>query len=349
MDTLLDDIGSFPLPQSVKRKVFDEAYKLARGYIINGEDLKENEFLLKNFYEVIVDSFLRKLKTGLDVVNYPQHYDIHKQFAEPIHEAMKNGTYIVDEKHAIIPEIYVINEEAKRFYEIVGKKIALRVCVTGPLELYLREIGSTPYKDILFMFAESVRRFAKNSILNTKYVKTEVVSIDEPSFGFHEISADKNTIVGVLEKALNINADVQRHIHIHSPARILDILEVRNLDVVSIECAASPKNLGWVSKSMLEKADKYIRVGISRTDIDCITAELYERGITNPRIEQLVEDEKTMRKRFENAKERFGERMTFAGPDCGLGGWPTQEAAELLLKRTVTAVKYGFSVEKLLY
>jgi 5-methyltetrahydropteroyltriglutamate--homocysteine methyltransferase len=349
MDTLLDDIGSFPLPQSVKRKVFDEAYRLARGYITNGKDLKENEFLLKNFYEVIVDSFLRKLKTGLDVVNYPQHYDIHKQFAEPIHEAMENGTYIVDEKHAVIPEIYVINEEAKRFYEIVGKKIALRVCVTGPLELYLKEIGTTPYKDILLMFAETVRRFAKNSILNTKYVKTEVVSIDEPSFGFHEISADKNTIVEVLEKALDINADVQMHIHIHSPARILDILEVRNLNVVSIECAASPKNLEWVSKSALEKADKYIRVGVSRTDIDCIIAELYEKGITNPKIEQLVEEEKTIRKRFENAKEKFGERITFTGPDCGLGGWPTQEAAELLLKRTVRAVKYGFSMEKLLY
>jgi 5-methyltetrahydropteroyltriglutamate--homocysteine methyltransferase len=176
-----------------------------------------------------------------------------------------------------------------------------------------------------------------------------VVSIDEPSFGFHEMSADKNTIVEVLEKALNINADVQKHIHIHSPARILDILEVRNLDVVSIECAASPKNLEWVSKSALEKADKYIRVGISRTDIDCITAELYEKGIINPKIEQLVEEEKTIRKRFEKAKEKFEERITFTGPDCGLGGWPTQEAAELLLKRTVRAVKYGFSVEKLLY
>jgi 5-methyltetrahydropteroyltriglutamate--homocysteine methyltransferase len=342
MDTLLDDIGSFPLPQSVKRKVFDEAYRLAREHIVNGKDLKENDFLLKNFYRVIADSFLRKLKTGLDVVNYPQHYDIHKQFAEPIHEAIKNGTYIVDEKHAIIPEIYVINKEAKRIYEIVGKKIALRVCVTGPLELYLREIGSTPYKDILFMFAETVRRFAKKSILNTKYVKTEVVSIDEPSFGFHEISADKNTIVEVLEKALNINADVQKHIHIHSPTRISDILEVRNLNVVSIECAASPKNLEWVSKSTLEKADKYIRVGISRTDIDCITAELYEKGITNPKMEQLVEEEKIIRKRFEKAKEKFGERITFTGPDCGLGGWPTQEAAELLLKRTVRAVKYSF-------
>jgi methionine synthase II (cobalamin-independent) len=31
--------------------------------------------------------------------------------------------------------------------------------------------------------------------------------------------------------------------------------------------------------------------------------------------------------------------MTFTGPDCGLGGWPSQEAAQLLLERTVKAVK----------
>jgi len=31
--------------------------------------------------------------------------------------------------------------------------------------------------------------------------------------------------------------------------------------------------------------------------------------------------------------------MTFTGPDCGLGGWDTQEVAQLVLKRTVNAVK----------
>ncbi len=339
MEALIDDIGSFPLPQSIERKMFNEAYMLAREYSANRRNLKENTFLLKNFYEVVIDSFLKKLKTGLDVVNYPQHYDICRQFADPIHKAMEKGTYIVEEKDAIIPEVHVINEEAKEIYESTGKKIALRVCITGPLELYLKEVGTTLYKDVLLMFAETVRRFAKNAILNSKYIKTEVVSLDEPSFGFHEISADKDTVVEVLEKALNFEDAVQKHIHMHSPARILDILEVRNLDVVSIEYAASPRSLERVSKGMLEKMDKYIRVGVSRTDIDSIIAELYEKGITKLETERLVEDEKTIRKRFEKAKEKFGERMTFTGPDCGLGGWPTQEAAQLLLERTVRAVK----------
>ena len=70
-----------------------------------------------------------------------------------------------------------------------------------------------------------------------------------------------------------------------------------------------------------------------------IFAELYEKGIAKPSAEQLVEPEETIRKRYRVAKEKYGERMTFTGPDCGLGGWPTQDAAALLLKRTVEAVK----------
>ena len=50
-----------------------------------------------------------------------------------------------------------------------------------------------------------------------------------------------------------------------------------------------PKNIEEVSKSILDKADKQIRVGITRTDIDSIWAELYEKGITQPSTEQLVE------------------------------------------------------------
>lgn len=339
MQTLVDDVGSFPLPRHVERKSFEDAYRLARAWAVEGRDFAENEFLYKNFYKVVVASFQMKLAAGLDVANYPQHYDICRQFTETIHKAMEKGTYVVDEKDAVIPEVYVIGREAKRLCEEFGmEKIALRTCVTGPLELYLKEIGATPYHDVLLMFAETVRRFAKNSLLNSKHVKTEVVSLDEPSFGFLEVSADKDTIMKVLERAFDFN-DAKKQIHLHSPSRIADILETKNIDVVSIEYAASPKNLECVSKSMLEKTDKQIRVGISRTDIDTIVAELHEKGVTKPQVWEMVEDEHTIKRRFEKAKKRFGEKMTFTGPDCGLGGWPTQEAAQLLLKRTVNAVK----------
>jgi 5-methyltetrahydropteroyltriglutamate--homocysteine methyltransferase len=90
---------------------------------------------------------------------------------------------------------------------------------------------------------------------------------------------------------------------------------------------------------MLEDADKQIRVGVSRTDIDSIMAELHDKGVTKPTAEQLVESGEVIKKRYISAKQKYGDRMTFTGPDCGLGGWPSQEAAQLLLKRTVVAVR----------
>jgi 5-methyltetrahydropteroyltriglutamate--homocysteine methyltransferase len=263
---------------------------------------------------------------------------MHEQFTEAIYSAMDKGTYVVDEKVAIIPEVRVIEQEAKRLSEKTGKKVLLRVCVTGPMELYLKMIGTVSYRDILLMFAETVRRFAKNSILDSKYVKTEVVSLDEPSFGFQDISADRNTILDVLEKAFDFSGAVKQ-VHLHSASRIAEILFVKNLNVLSFEFAASPRNIESLSRNMLEKADKQIRVGVSRTDINSITSELYDRGITQPSIEQIVESEETICKRFVTVKEKYGDRMAFAGPDCGLGGWPTQDAAQLLLKRTVNAIK----------
>jgi 5-methyltetrahydropteroyltriglutamate--homocysteine methyltransferase len=338
METLVDDVGSFPLPVHTSRESFERAYVRSRDAIINGEDIRKDEFLLKTFHQVTVDSFVKKAEAGLDVVNYPQHYDMHKQLSDVVKRSIEQGTYLVEEKNAILPEVHVISEEAKRLSEELGKKVRLRVCVTGPLELYLKQIGTVAYKDVLQMFAETVRRFAKNSVLNSRYVETVAVSVDEPSFGFQDISASRDLILDVLETAFDFRGAV-RQIHLHSPSRVTDVLGVKNVDVLSLEYAASPRNIESVSKRMLDAADKQIRVGVSRTDIDSIVAELYDKGITKPDAGQMVESEETIRKRFTVAREKYGDRMTFTGPDCGLGGWPTQGAAQLLLKRTVNAVK----------
>jgi 5-methyltetrahydropteroyltriglutamate--homocysteine methyltransferase len=338
MDTLVDDIGSFPLPQGVESESFSKAYRLAREMIFQGKDISKDEYLKENFCQVVLDSFKKKVASGLDVVNFPQHYDGMKQIGDVIHVAMEEGSFLVDEKKAVLPEVYLINQRAKELSEEFGKKIQLRVSIFGPLEQYLLEVGKTPYEDVLYELAETIRRFAKNSVLNNKYIETKVVSIDEPSFGLNNIQTSSELTCKVLEKAYDFQG-AARQIHLHSAAGVHDLLCVKNLDVLSFEYAASPGNINAVSKSMIEKANKQIRVGVSRTDIDAILAELYEKGIAKPSAEQLVESEEIIRKRFRFAKEKYGEIMTFTGPDCGLGGWPSQEAAQLLLSRTVKAVK----------
>jgi 5-methyltetrahydropteroyltriglutamate--homocysteine methyltransferase len=337
MDLLVDDVGSFPLPPHVDGKAYEETYRRAREAIISGKSSGKEAFL-STFSQVVIDSLRKKVEAGLDVATYPQHYDMHKQVADVIRQSMEQGTYSVDERKAILPEVHVIGSKAKDLYEETGKTLKLRVCLIGPMELYLKELGTKVYKDILQMFADNVKRFAKNSILINKYVETVAVSLDEPSFGFQEVSADRDTILDVLERAFGFTG-VVKQIHLHSPSRISDILSVKNVDVVSLEYAASPRNIDAVTRKMLDEADKQIRVGISRTDINSIMAELYDKGITKPDKYRMVESVETIRKRFEAAREKYGDRMTFTGPDCGLGGWPTQEAAQLLLERTVDAVK----------
>lgn len=326
------------MPTNTDSRLFEEAYRAARKAMIEGKQPEKDEFLLNNFTQVVIGSFMKKVEAGLDIVNYPQHYDMHRQLADTLRESMNEGTYLINQERAVLPEVHVINSEAKRLCEETGGKVQLRVCLIGPLELYLGEIGSVVHKDILQMLAENVKRFAKNSVLNSKYVQTVAVSLDEPSFGFQDIFTDRETIQSTFEAAFNFGG-ATRQIHLHSPSKITDLLNVKNIDVISIEYAASPKNIDSVSKSTLDQADKRIRIGVSRTDINSIVAELYDKGITKPNAGQMVEDEKVIRKRFETAKDKYGDRMTFTGPDCGLGGWPTQEAAQLLLTRTVKAVK----------
>ncbi|MGD6932885.1 MAG: hypothetical protein ACQCN5_01615 [Candidatus Bathyarchaeia archaeon] len=338
MQPLIDDIGSFPLPTGVKRDIFAEAYLKTREAIINGQDPTADEFTQKNFCQPVVESFRKKLATGLDVINFPQQFSGLRQVGDAVHEAMANGSFVVDQNKAVLPEVYVLNKYAKELSEEFGKKILLRVSIFGPLEQYLHEVGAIAYPDVLAGFAETINRFAKNSIVNSKYMETRVISIDEPSYGHTNLTATSELIVETLQKAYDFQGPT-RQIHLHFTSGIRNLLNVKGLDVLSFEYAASPRNINDVSKSMLEEADKQIRVGIARTDIDAIWAEQNEKGFEKPTNEQLVEPVEAIRKRYLFAKEKYGELLTFTGPDCGLGSWPNQDVAAMVLQRSVEAVK----------
>src|SRR5665648_106822 len=257
MDTLVDDIGSFPLPQGIGREAYSKAYELAREAIIKGINPAENEFVQNNFCSVVVDSFKKKIASGLDVVNFPQHYSGIKQVGDAVHAAMEKGSFVVDQERALLPEIYVLNQEAKRLSEEFGKKIQLRVSIFGPIEQYLAEVGTTAFPDVLDGFAQTINRFAKNSILNNKYIETKVISIDEPSLGHTSFTGAPEQIRETLEKAFNFDGPT-RQIHLHFASGIHNLLTIKGLDVLSFEYAASPKNIDAVSKSILESADKQI-------------------------------------------------------------------------------------------
>jgi len=101
-----------------------------------------------------------------------------------------------------------------------GNKLNVRVCVTGPVELYLKQFGGTAYADVLNNFAVSIDRFISNSLDNAKNFRISTISIDEPSIGINpQIMFSDNDLIAALEKAskdgLVAKKWILRYISIH--------------------------------------------------------------------------------------------------------------------------------------
>ncbi len=333
MRVLVDDVGSYPLLQGVSRESFFRLYPRALRRCAEGKSLLSDEEVAENFYRPVAASLASKASAGLDVINYPQHYDMHRQFLEPI-MTYQEEPFLVEKDYAVIPELSVVEREAVKL-----GRLGLKVCVTGPIELHLRtEFGYHIYEEILMNLAESVNRFLRNSVLSSPHVETVVVAVDEPSLGFMDLlNVGEEVLVEALEACVRgIRPRVQIHLHTLKSAHIP--LQAGGVEILTGEFAASPVNMDLLPRETLEEHDKYLRAGITRTNIDSIMGELLERGV-RPTPERLVEDEEVIKKRYLQIIDRYSDRVAFAGPDCGLGSWPSQEVAQALLKRTVRAVR----------
>lgn len=308
-----DDIGSFPLPRGVKTAGLSR-----EGYL----DLVGSVLAIKR-------------RAGVECPTYPQLRDMIRMFMDEIENPdLADSPYLIKTEHALIREL-----EAVRTGETV------RVCVTGPLELYLSAFGATAYSDILYNLAESVARFQEKAV---DMGKMSVASIDEPSLGMNSnIVFSEDEIIEALEIASRPCRGMDCEVHLHSPLYAEICARVSGINIVGIESASHPDYLGLIDKKMLEETDSFIRAGIARTDILSMSAQLNERLGINlwqdmPRLEREImemESPAVMKKRLEKAYGRFGERLRSTGPDCGLGSWPSQDLAARLLENCASAVR----------
>ncbi|MHA1338858.1 MAG: hypothetical protein ACTSRZ_08110 [Promethearchaeota archaeon] len=342
---LVDDIGSFPLPDYANKELFEQLYWDAYNAILKDIDISRNRSIQKYVIQPIVDSFKKKIDAGLDIVNYPQAIEMNHQFLKPIEE-YEEEPFLINENKAQILELKIIEKFAKEFYEKTATPLKLRACVTGPMELYNNKMGFSVYKDIAINLAKSVNRFLKNSIINEKYVKTEVLSIDEPSLGlvtFNQVSNDD--ISDILKIATqNIDCDIQ--IHLHSLNAYMLVLNVDSINILTCEYAADTKNI--IPKKDLEDYDKFIRVGIARTNLGTIISEFIEKGEdsrkfnTKEGLSLAIDPIERIQKRLKEAINHYGSRLKYVGPDCGLKSWEYEDVAFKLLKNTVDAVNLYF-------
>ena len=335
-----DDVGSFPLADNIDKETFDRFYWIAYKAFVNHNDIFQNKGIQIQFLQPLLESFKYKLSAGVEIINYPQHMDMYKQFLKPIIDYEKEPN-LIDPEKAYVPEMFVIKQFARDLFEKTGQKLNVKLCVTGPIELYVRKHQFTVYYDLALNLANSVNIFLKNSIINTKYLSTKVVSIDEPSLGYMDIMNTNNAdLIKIFDASLEgiKRKDMTIQIHIHTLNRADIPLNSEHIDVLTCEYAADSSNK--IPKKTLDSYDKFIRVGITRTNIDNIIAEILDKGESWEHLQtfdgmiSLIDSQAIIRKNLLTAMEIYGERLKFVGPDCGLGGWLHPQIAYELLLRT---------------
>ncbi|MGB9939203.1 methionine synthase [Methanosarcina sp.] len=334
-EIIFDDIGSYPLPEGVSKGWIQNAFKT------RAEDEK--------LFKVINDAFQQKIDSGVEIPNYPQYQDVF-MFLKVIRDpGCCDNPFEVKLECARIDELEAIEAVAKTYKEEFGETLKVRICVTGPTELYLKEFGGTQYADIYSLFAKSVDKLVRNSMKSAKNFKISKISIDEPSIGLNpELAFDENDIISALTDASKsgskLGADVE--IHLHSPLYYNLACEAPTINVIGVESASKPSYLELIDKKVLESTDSFLRLGIARTDIFTLAGVLNERHSTNvwkdqQYLQEIVTELETpaiITKRLKLAYGCFGNLIKYAGPDCGLGSWPDQRIAFTLLSNAAQGI-----------
>jgi 5-methyltetrahydropteroyltriglutamate--homocysteine methyltransferase len=327
----------------------------------------------KYFERKVLQAFLDKIGTGIQVPNFPQFRDMSEMFLSMMDGLEKvKGGYI--ETGAIslkagegdIMEVLAIKRNMEEISGIVGHTLALRICVTGPYTL------STffPYKtdEIFPKLSNALSKIVEKNVFKEKHAEVVLFSLDEPIFGLVDdpmvdIGAKgrenlRKAWENIFHQAKAKNA--QTCLHLHSTSNEL-FWETKHLDIIESHVEDPIYKLETVRKR-LETEDKFLKASICTSDFDQLIKEkitaqtknklsqatlnekiseawkTIQRGNVDPKI--FLEDIEAMKKRLSTIVERFTpERIPYVGPECGLRGFPTYDSALECLRRVAKTVK----------
>ena len=327
------------------------------------------------FEKKVVENFLDKIRVNIDVPNYPQFRDMNKMFLSMMDgiEKIDAGYFETkipylktDEKQ--VPEIVAIEKNSQRIQEKKGEPFEVRVCVTGPYTL----ASFFPYRDarIFSRLGNIISQILENNLFSNKYGKTSLVSVDEPIFGLLDDPLIDFGSEGrenlrrawetIFHKVKSKNA--QTMIHLHSTTNEL-FWDIESLEIIDSH-VDDPLQEMKKTREMLESRDKFLKASLTVNDFDKLilqrivanSREKLSESDTNEKIaeawtdinhgridpEVFLESIATMRNRLVRVVDRFGvERIPYAGPECGLKGYPTYDNALECLKRVSSATE-GF-------
>ncbi|UCH32508.1 MAG: hypothetical protein JSV05_03775 [Candidatus Bathyarchaeota archaeon] len=350
------DVGSLPFPREKKALL-----------IGNNRILPSNSNgFSKHFEKTIIDAFIDKIKAGISLPAFPQFRDMNRMFLSVFGgiERIKDG-YIETEGLSLksgierLAEVAIIAHNVKKIYARVEKPFELRICITGPYTLgsFFPYRNSQTYERL----GQVLSKIVEKNIFKAKKAKVAMVAIDEPLFGLFDDPLldqgveDREQLLGAWEaiasKARSKN--VYASIHLHCTSNDL-FWRIKSLKIIESHVDDSLYELK-TTRQKLEENDKILKASITIADFDTlirrklggpdisseIVADVWKEilnGTRNPEI--FVEETDIMKKRLTKIVEQFGqERVTLAGPECGLRGFPNYTTAIECLRRVAQAVE----------
>src|SRR3990170_670968 len=327
------------------------------------------------FEKKIVDGFVDKVKVGIDVANYPQHRDMNKMFFDMIEGLEKvNGGYFetaaltLKKGSGVFPEASAVKNCSREIYEKLGQPFKLRICITGPYTMS----SFFAYKDkgTFTRLGNVLTQIVEANIFDSKQGGVRLVSVDEPVFGFVDDplldrgSEGRENLLKAWESMMGkIRAKgAQACLHLHNTSDEL-FWETKSLDVIESH-VDDPFYQAKRTRELLESTDKFLKASITVTDFDQLIRnrviatsqqKLNEISV-NEKIADVwkslskkeidpaifIEDGELMKERLNKAIETFGaNRVLYAGPECGMRGFPTYESALECLRRVSKTVRSG--------
>jgi len=357
------DVGSFPF--------FGDMEKFLEGARIFGKNIINESTIY--FEKTIVSTLLDKLTAGVDVANFPQLRDMNEMYLsmfaglEKLSEGyVETCPLTLEPGSRCIPEISAIKKNAGIVSERHGRSFVVKLCVTGPYTL----ASLFPYRtgEIFTRLGRALSRVVEANIFDEKACRVGIVSVDEPLFGLvndpliDRGSDGRENLFRAWDEIFRF-AKVGRAetcLHLHSTSDSL-FWGVQSLDIVESHVTDPIYELS-ITKRHLEDEDKALKASACIVDFDELVRKSVAEALRGVQAysalneavvqawkklqagavsaESFLESKDVIRRRIYAIVERFGaERVPYAGPECGLRGFPSHESAVECLRRVSAATK----------
>lgn len=358
------DVGSIPFSGEFERFIKgSRTHPLLE--LLNSESYAAEK---RYFEDKVTEGFVDKIKAGISVPNYPQFRDMNEMFLSSVDGILKTGDgykvadrlYLTEER-SIIQEVAVLREKAQEISVRVGCPFSVKICVTGPYSLASLFAGRE--SELFLDLGGIVSKFVTSNVFSGKFGRVTLVAVDEPVFGLVDdplLDYGRGGREDLLKAWETIFREtkvrgLQSIIHLHSTVDSL-FWQVKSLDIVESH-VNDPLYTSSKTKEYLEKSDKFLKASVCVTDFDSLIRNLeMSRGVTDEaEISQRVADtwtrirkggidpaiflesEDVILNRLKRIVHQYGERVSYAGPECGLRSFPTYDSAMDCLRRVAHA------------